>query len=54
MENENTDLLCAVQLRLTELARSQNSHYFNHVESFWKCDAEKQIKRSTGENNAAN
>ncbi|WP_421420581.1 hypothetical protein ACN9JF_17690 (plasmid) [Pseudoalteromonas lipolytica] len=54
MENENTDLLCAVQLRLTELARSQNSHYFNHVESFWECDAEKQIKRSTGENNAAN
>lgn len=40
MQDENTDLLCAVQARLTDLARNQSSHYFNHVESFWDCKSD--------------
>ncbi|QWV07066.1 hypothetical protein [uncultured Pseudoalteromonas sp.] len=52
MQDENTDLLCAVQARLTQLAHNQNSHYFNHVESFWSCDSQQTAK--LGDSNATN
>ncbi len=42
MQDENTDLLCAVQTRLTNLAHQQSSDYFQHAKSFWKCTAEGQ------------
>jgi len=53
MQDENTDLLCAVQAQLTQMAHNQNSHYFNHVESFWECESTQQTMK-VGDSNAAN
>jgi len=37
MDVENTDLLCAVQKNLFDLAKEQDSTYFNHVKLFKAC-----------------
>lgn len=41
MQDENTDLLCAVQGELKALAKKQKSLYFNEVQAYWQCDSEK-------------
>lgn len=38
MQDENIDLLCAVQQKLKALAQQQKSHYFNEVKTFWPCE----------------
>jgi len=40
MQDENTDLLCAVQSKLKKLALQQKSHYFNDVKTFWPCSSQ--------------
>ncbi|PAJ76161.1 hypothetical protein CJF42_01395 [Pseudoalteromonas sp. NBT06-2] len=37
MDVENTDLLCAVQKKLLELAQENEATYFNHVKLFKSC-----------------
>ncbi|MGO2012476.1 MAG: hypothetical protein ACTJFM_03845 [Pseudoalteromonas sp.] len=41
MQDENTDLLCAVQGELKALAKKQKSLYFNEVEAYWQCGSMK-------------
>ncbi|MGJ8483529.1 hypothetical protein ACSFVZ_05820 [Pseudoalteromonas sp. SYSU M81236] len=54
MQDENTDLLCAVQKRLIDLAHDQNSHYFNHVQSFFNCKTQHSMRINAEVNNATN
>lgn len=47
MDVDNTDLLCAVQKNLFELAKQNESTYFNHVQLYKSCNTTRGSKAVT-------
>ena len=39
MQQNNTDLLCAVQTHLLEMSKDQTLHYYQDVKPYWNCDS---------------
>lgn len=39
MQQNNTDLLCAVQENLLDMSKDQSLHYYQNVQPFWRCGA---------------
>ena len=39
MQQNNTDLLCAVQENLLAMSKDQRLHYYQNVQPFWSCGA---------------
>ncbi len=40
MDAQNTDLLCSIQNSLLDMAREQGSNYFQHAETYWRCEGQ--------------
>ncbi|NUZ12250.1 PhnD/SsuA/transferrin family substrate-binding protein [Pseudoalteromonas sp. McH1-7] len=51
MNNNNTDLVCALQGVVHQIAQSRTSSYFDKVDTYWQC--EKAPYRFIGEKNGA-
>ena len=50
MQQNNTDLLCAVQEHLMAMSKDQELHYYQNVLPFWQCENNTAVFK-IGENN---
>ena len=50
MQQNNTDLLCAVQEHLMAMSKDQELHYYQNVSPFWQCENNTAVFK-VGENN---
>lgn len=40
MQQNNTDLLCAIQSQLLDMSKDQSLHYYQNVKPFWQCSSD--------------